>query len=100
MELGHDFGINLPRAIAGFTGGLVYALVMKQVKPIEAFSSVIVGTATANYLTDYVAKVIGSDFGGGMAFLTGLVAMVICQAIIAGARNIKFTFGSGGSEKH
>lgn len=92
MDLGHDLGINLQRAIAGFAGGMVYALVMKQVRAIEAISSVLVGTATANYLTDYVIKLIGFD-GGGMAFLTGLIAMVLCQGIIAAARNIRLPFG-------
>lgn len=92
MDIGHDLGINLQRAVAGFAGGMVYALVMKQVRAIEAVSSVLVGTATANYLTDYVIKLIGFD-GGGMAFLTGLIAMVLCQAIIAAARNIRLPFG-------
>lgn len=92
MDIGHDLGINLQRAVAGFAGGMVYALVMKQVRAIEAVSSVLVGTATANYLTDYVIKLIGFD-GGGMAFLTGLIAMVLCQGIIAGAKQLRLPFG-------
>lgn len=92
MDISHDLGINLQRAVAGFAGGMVYALVMKQVRAIEAISSVVVGTATANYMTDYVIKLVGFD-GGGMAFLTGLIAMVLCQGIIAAAKNIRLPFG-------
>lgn len=90
MSSSVDLGIKLQQAIAGFAGGMVYALVMKQTKPIEAVSSVVVGTLTANYLTDYVAARIGLD-GPGMGFLTGLIAMAICQGIIAAAKTIRIT---------
>lgn len=83
-----EFGLKLQEALAGFAGGVVYALVMKQTKPLEAVSSVIVGTLTANYLTDYVAVKVGLD-GPGMGFITGLIAMALCQGIIAGAKTIR-----------
>lgn len=90
---GPDLGFKLQEAIAGFAGGVVYALVMKQTKPLEAVSSVVVGTLTANYLTDYVARQVGFD-GAGMGFLTGLIAMALCQGIIAGAKAFKLTRSS------
>lgn len=87
MELGPDLGIRAQEVIAGFAGGVVYALLQRG-KPLEAVSSVVVGALTANYLSDFVAQEI--DYKGpAVAFITGLIAMALCQGIIAAGRTIK-----------
>lgn len=89
-----DVGWNLKGSIGGFMGGVVAALLMRNVTTWQAVSSVFVGTITANYFGEYAQKLIGlSD--GAASFLVGLTAMVVCQAIIEQARNFKLPPAGG-----
>lgn len=89
-----SLGITIKYLIAGFAGGVVSALLMRNVRPIEALSSVLGGTLAANYFTEHAVKTIG--FGEGAAgFLIGLTAMILCQKIIEAAR--KWVPGIGSS---
>ena len=92
MSIGQDFGLRLTEAIGAFFGGVCYAILVQARKPVEIVSYVIVGTATGNYMGDSVVKWMnvlpqGFQLGeGGAGFLTGLLAMGICQALIAAGR--------------
>ncbi len=90
-----NFGIDATRMLAGFCGGAVHAFVFRQKDPYTVISSIAVGTLTANYLGAAVANYVGSWVGiQGAAFVTGLVAMIICQAIVSAARSWKPRNGS------
>lgn len=81
----HALGITIKHLIAGFAGGVVSALLMRNVRPFEALSSVLGGTLAANYFTEHAVRTLG--FGEGAAgFLIGLTAMILCQKIIEAAR--------------
>ena len=85
-----EMGIRLADMIAGFWGGVVYVFVTRNTKPTEAVGCVIVGAATANYLSEYVSSLSGGAIKpGASGFVTGLIAMALCQGIIAGARRWK-----------
>lgn len=80
-----ELGITIKHLIAGFAGGVVSALLMRNVRPLEALSSVLGGTLAANYFTEHAVKTMG--FGEGAAgFLIGLTAMILCQKIIEAVR--------------
>jgi hypothetical protein len=84
-----DFlGLNPTKLVAGFWGGLVYAFVFKETMAVEIVGSVIVGTFTANYLSDSIEKISQGMFGGGgTAFVVGLSAMALCRGIVSGAKS-------------
>lgn len=79
-----DFGLNAKNLIAGFSGGVVHALVFKQREPLAVIGSVLTGTLTANFLAPVIAHYIGDWLGaGGSAFIVGLTAMALCQGVVS-----------------
>lgn len=80
-----QLGLRANELIAGFSGGLVSALTMRNVTTAQAVASVLAGTLTANYLGEYAQRWLSLS-SGAAAFLLGLVAMVVCQSIIEQAR--------------
>lgn len=95
MSLGQELGLRLTEAIGAFFGGVCYSILVQARKPAEIVGYVVVGTATGNYMGDAVVKMMmvlpsGLQLGeGGTGFLTGLVAMGICQAIVTFGRKWK-----------
>jgi predicted MFS family arabinose efflux permease len=82
-----NFGIDPTRMLAGFCGGAVHAFVFRQTDPYTVASSIVVGTLTANYLGAAAGNYIGTWIGvQGASFVTGLVAMIVCQAIVSAAK--------------
>lgn len=67
--------------VAGFCGGVSYVFVARKITPMQAVGSIIVGTFTANYLGELVAKMttLGPSAAG---YVTGLAAMGICQGVL------------------
>lgn len=79
-----DLGLHAKTLIAGFSGGVVHALVFKQREPLAVIGSVLTGTLTANFLAPVVAHYVGDWLGdGGSAFVVGLTAMAICQSVMS-----------------
>lgn len=79
-----EFGLNAQRLIAGFSGGVVHALVFKQRDAAAVIASVLTGTLTANFLSPIAARYVGTWLGdGGCAFIVGLTAMAICQGMVS-----------------
>lgn len=89
-----DIGVKTQDLIAGLAGGVVNAFVFQRSNPLAIVGSVVVGALTAAYLTEPAAKVTGTT-GGATAFIVGLGAMAICQAIIGGISRWKPTGGTG-----
>lgn len=81
-------GIKVQDAFAGFCGGVVNAFLMKRSGVWAVMGSVVVGTLTANYLGESVAKMFNIGSGVG-AFSVGLCSMIICQKLIDFGRNWK-----------
>jgi hypothetical protein len=79
-----SFGVNVHNLVAGFSGGVVNAIVLKRSDPWSIISSVVVGGLTANYLTEVFSHYLGTSLGTS-GFLVGVAGMAICQGIIAGA---------------
>ena len=88
-----DTGLNTSKLIAGFSGGLLAAFVIREKEPFAVISSVLAGALTANFLSDAVAHYLPTWIGGGgISFITGLCAMAICQGIVATVKNwLRFT---------
>lgn len=79
-----ELGLNAQRLIAGFSGGVVHALVFKQREPLAVIGSVMVGMLTANFLAPVASHYVGDWLGnGGCAFIVGLTAMAICQGLVS-----------------
>lgn len=79
-----DLGLNAKSLVAGFSGGVVHALVFKQREPLGVVGSVLTGTLTANFLSPVAAHYVGTWLGdGGSAFLVGLTAMALCQGLVS-----------------
>lgn len=77
----HELGININNIIAGFAGGVVNAFIFKRSDPWSIIGSVIVGSLSANYLTEMIAKIVGTSMHT-TAFIVGLGGMAICQGIM------------------
>jgi hypothetical protein len=75
-DLARELGLKVPDLVAGFAGGLVNAIVFKRTTPWSAIGSVVVGALTANYLSEFIGRFIGTP-GGAAAFITGLAGMAI-----------------------
>lgn len=78
-------GIKLQDILAGLAGGVVNAFIFQRSNPVAIIGSVVVGALTANYLSEPAAKFIGTS-GGAAAFIVGLCAMAVCQALVAAAQ--------------
>ena len=78
-----ELGLHAKVLIAGFSGGVVYSLVVKHHRPISVVGSAVAGTLTANYLGP-VAAHFGPDWFNdeGRGFVVGLTAMAICQGLV------------------
>jgi hypothetical protein len=79
-----DWGIDMTRLIAGFSGGVVHAFAFKQTSPLSQVGSVVAGALTANYLGALMAELLQRYVGTNVSnpasgFLVGLCAMVIAQ---------------------
>jgi hypothetical protein len=77
-----QIGIKTQDLVGGLAGGVVNAFVFRQTNPVAIVGSVVVGCLTAAYLSETASHYLGTT-GGATAFLVGLCAMAICQAIIA-----------------
>lgn len=83
LEFLHEIGVRLDYITGGLAGGFVSAMMMRNVTPGQAIISATVGAFTANWLTDTVAQFSGTFIKpGGICFVVGLTAMVICQFFI------------------
>lgn len=99
-------GIKLSHLMAGVAGGIVRAFMVGN-SFFAAFSSVMTGALTAAYMTVPVAsiytKITGTivdlNFEHGIAFCTGLTAMLICEGVLRYVRKWSQspTLGTGGS---
>lgn len=81
-----QLGIHVADLVAGFSGGIVNAFVFKRSEPLAIVGSVVVGSLTANYLSQPVAHYIGTG-DGASAFIVGLAGMAICQGIVETAKS-------------
>jgi hypothetical protein len=85
--------IKLSYLLAGAAGGIVRAFLIGS-GFYAAFSSVIIGTLTAVYMTQPVAAVYAKLFGfpmepnflHGVAFVVGLTSMLMCEGFVRVAR--------------
>ena len=79
-------GIKAGSLLAGFFGGLVKALLIKNITAGQALFSCIIGALTAGYLTPVAmhwlpgADVTGAE--GAVGYAIGLTAMLIVEGII------------------
>jgi zinc transporter ZupT len=89
-----QLGINVHDMIAGFAGGTVNALVLKQSDPWSIIASMVAGALTANYMTDPVSRYLGTS-AGTSGFIVGVTSMALVQGLIAAARSWK-PVGPGG----
>lgn len=80
-----QIGIHVSDLVAGFSGGIVNAFVFKRSDPASIVGSVVVGSLTANYLSEPIGHYVGTS-GGASAFVVGLAGMAICQGIIEAAK--------------
>jgi len=81
-----QLGIRMPDLIAGFAGGVVNAFVFKRSDAIAIIGSIVVGSFTANYLSETVGRYLGTS-PGASAFNVGLAGMAICQGIVEAAKS-------------
>lgn len=79
-------GIKMPDLIGGFAGGVVNAFVFRRSDPMSIMGSMIVGSFTANYLSEPIGHYIGTS-AGASAFVVGLAGMAICQGIVEAAKS-------------
>lgn len=95
-------GVNPTDAFAGFTGGLIAALVVSGPRPNlwSIFCSVVVGAGCGAYFGPLVPMWVPTwmnlKVGPGVSFGTGLAGMPICKGIIAAARRVRW--GTRGDE--
>ena len=90
-------GINVLDVCAGVAGGVVNAFVFKRSQPMAILGSIVVGALTANYLGEpaaYLIKRYVGPYEGAAAFIVGLCAMAICQAIVEAVSKWRPTKGS------
>lgn len=80
-----QLGVSFPDLVAGFSGGLVNAIVFQRANPWAIVGSVIVGALTANYLGPVIGHYTGTS-GGAAGFVTGLAGMALCQGIVTAAK--------------
>ena len=70
-------------ALAGLIGAVITILVQKPLGARETLGVAVCGTATALYLTPYVAHWIGVDEERqAMAFLLGMAGIFVCRRLI------------------
>jgi hypothetical protein len=81
-----QLGIKMPDLVAGLAGGVVNAFVFKRSDPASIIGSMVVGSLTANYLSEPIGHYIGTSGGAG-AFIVGLAGMAICQGIVEAAKS-------------
>jgi hypothetical protein len=82
-------GVKLTNLLAGMAGGSVYAILMKGTKG-ESFGYVMVGLATAAYLTvpvyavaiKYLPVPVDNATENATGFLLGVTAMYLCRTAI------------------
>lgn len=79
-------GIHTNYLIAGFAGGVVNAFVFKRADPISIIGSMVVGSFTANYLSEPIGRYLGTG-DGPSGFIVGLAGMAICQGIVEAAKS-------------
>lgn len=78
-----DLGLDVGRMVAGFAGGLVSAFLPPAKTAWAVIGSIVGGTLTANFLTPAATHYSPNWLGdGGVGFILGLTAMIICQGII------------------
>lgn len=86
-------GIKLTHLLAGVAGGTVRAFLSGE-GWLAAFSSVVVGSLTAGYLTapvyagaqKYFSIPTDASTEHAIGFLVGLTAMLICEGVLRSAR--------------
>ena len=87
-----ELGIKLQDIVAGFAGGIVNAFMFQRSDPWSVIGSVVVGSLTAAYLTDYVARFLGTT-GQAVPFIVGLTGMALCQGIVSAAKSWRIVKG-------
>ncbi len=79
-----ELGLNAKLLVAGFSGGVVHAIVFKQTGPLAVIGSVMAGMLTANFLSPAAEHYLGEWLGDrGCAFIVGLTAMAVCQGVVS-----------------
>jgi hypothetical protein len=89
--------ISLTNIVAGFSGGVVNAFVLKRSDPWSIIGSVIVGALVANYLAEMSAKWTGTSEHVA-AFLVGVGGMGLVQGLIEAMKRWR-PFGSTEGEQ-
>lgn len=86
-------GIYPPDLFAGFTGGLLAALVVSGPRPNVwgIFCSVMVGAGAGAYFGPIIPTWFGIKPSPGASFGVGLAGLPICKGFIAAASRIKWS---------
>jgi predicted MFS family arabinose efflux permease len=88
-------GVKAPELFAGFCGGSVTALALRDRDPISIISSMVVGALVANYLSVPFGHYLGLEQGTA-GFVVGVGGMAIIQGILAASKKWSpFNQGSG-----
>jgi hypothetical protein len=94
-DLLSQIGVRVPDLFAGLAGGVVRTLLDSKLQPVITVMSAITGGLTANYtaqtlsagINRIIEPLAGAPLDKGFsAFVIGLGAMWICQAIIGKVR--------------
>ena len=90
-------GINPGLLFPGLFGGVVIAsMTFQRSGPLRAALAVLSAALTANYLAEPAGQVLGFMNNGPAAFIVGLCAGPITQAIVAAAQKWTPTVPNGG----
>jgi len=88
-------GLNPIDLLAGFSGGMVAALLSTPAKPTVwgVFSAVIVGSLTAGYLGPVAPNYFGMKSSAGTSFVIGLAGIPISRALMNAMKRIRWMPG-------
>lgn len=85
------FGVKLGSVVAGFIGGLVRSLIMRNATVSQTIIACIVGGATAGYFTPVAMhwlpyELTAASLEGAVGYAIGISGTVICEGVINLAR--------------
>ena len=86
-------GITAPNLFAGFTGGVVAALLTSGATPRiwSIFVAVMVGAGTGAYLGPVAPVYVGVKPSVGATFVVGLISTPLCKMLIAAYSRIRWS---------
>ena len=85
-------GLNPIDLLAGFSGGMVAALLSAPSRPTAwgVFSAVIVGSLTAGYLGPVAPSYFGMKSSSGTSFVIGIAGIPISRALLNTMKRIRW----------